>query len=79
MGYLRRTSNYPKRIALSNPTHMMSIANLVAIGMEILRIDCGCSLDKEFTKLICMNPLMTLYLTINQVYSCHGCVYVPLT
>ena len=39
MEYLRRTSNYPKRITLSDPTHMMSIADLVAIGMEILRIN----------------------------------------
>ena len=58
---------------------MMSMASPVAIGVETLRIDCGCSLDKEFTKLICTNPLMTLYLTVNQVDLCHGCVYGPLT
>ena len=56
MGYSRRTSNYPERIALSNPTHMMSMAYPIAIGVETLRIDSGCSLEKEFTELICMNP-----------------------
>ena len=56
VGYLRRTSNYLERIALSNPTHMMSLVDLVVIGCEILRIDSECSLEKEFTELICMNP-----------------------
>ena len=56
MGYSRRTSNYLERIALSNPTHMMSMDNHVAIDVETLRIDSECSLEKEFTKLICMNP-----------------------
>ena len=56
MGYSRRTSNYPERIALSNPSHMMSIADLIAIGVDTLRIDSGCSLEIEFTKLIRMNP-----------------------
>ena len=60
MGYSRRASNYPERIALSNPTHMMSMADLVAIGVETLRINSGCSLEKEFTKLIIMNPLMVI-------------------
>ena len=50
------TSNYPKRIALSNPSHMMSITDPIAISVETLRIDSGCSLEKEFTELICMNP-----------------------
>ena len=79
MGYSRRTSNYPKRIALSNPSHMMSMVDLIAISVETLRIDSGCSLEKEFTELICMNPSMVLYLTINQVDSCHNCVCGPLT
>ena len=56
MGYSRRTSNNPERIALSNPNHMMSMADPIAIGVETLRIDSGCSLEKEFTKLIRMNP-----------------------
>ena len=56
MGYSIRTSNYPERIALSNQTHMMSMTDHVAIGVETLRIDSGRSLEKEFTKLIRMNP-----------------------
>ena len=60
MGYSRRTSNYPERIALSNTTHTMSMADPIAIGVETLRIDSGCSLEKEFTELICMNPWMVL-------------------
>ena len=56
MGYLIRTSNYPERIVLSNPTHMMRMADPITIVVETLRIDSGCSLDKEFTELICMNP-----------------------
>ena len=56
MGHSRRTSNYPERIALSSPTHMMSMVDPIAIGVETLRIDSGCSLEKEFTELIRMNP-----------------------
>ena len=56
MGYSRRTLNDPERITLSNPTHMMSMADPIAIGVETLRIDNGCSLEKEFTELIRMNP-----------------------
>ena len=56
MGYLRRTSNYPERIALSNPSHMMSKADPIAISVETLRIDSGCSLEKEYTELIHMKP-----------------------
>ena len=79
MGYSRRTSNYPERIALSNSTHMMSMTHPIAIGVETLMIDSGCSLEKEFTELIRMNPSMVLYLTVNQFDSCHGCVCGPLT
>ena len=56
MGYSRRTLNYLERIALSNPSHMMSMADPITICVEILRIDSGCSLEKEFTELIRMNP-----------------------
>ena len=56
MGYSRRTSNYPERITLFNPTHLMSMTDPLAIGVEILRIDRGCFLEKEFTELIHMNP-----------------------
>ena len=55
MGYLRGTSYYTERITLFDPTHMMSMADRVAISMETLRIDSGYSLTKEFTELICMN------------------------
>ena len=56
MGYSRRTSNYPEKITLSNPSHMMSMTDPIAIGVETLMIDSGCSLEKEFTELIRMNP-----------------------
>ena len=51
MGYSRRTSNYPERISLSDLTHMMSMVDLVAIGVETPKIDSGCSLEKEFTEI----------------------------
>ena len=56
MGYLRRTSSYLERIILFDLTHMMSMADLVAISVETLKIESGCSLEKEFTELIRMNP-----------------------
>ena len=56
MGYSRRTSNYPERIALSNLSHMMSMADPIAIGMETPRIDSGFSLEKKFSGLIRMIP-----------------------
>ena len=46
MGYSRGTSNYPEIIVLSDLTHMMSMADLVAIGVETLRIESGCSFEK---------------------------------
>ena len=54
MGYSRRTLNYPERIILCNPTHMMSMADPLAISVETLSIDSGCCLEKEFTELIRM-------------------------
>ena len=56
MGYYTTTLNYPKRIFLSNPIYMMSTADPVAIGVDTLKIDNECSLEKEFTELIHMNP-----------------------
>ena len=56
MEYSIRTLNYPERSILSNQTHMMSMADLVTIDIEILKTNSGCSLEKEFTKLIHMNP-----------------------
>ena len=55
MGYSRSTSNYLERITLSNPTHMMIIADPIAINVETLWIDSGCYFEKEFTELIRMN------------------------
>ena len=56
MGYSKGTLNYPKRIALYDLTHIMSMVDLVAISVETLRTNSGCFLEKEFIKLICMNP-----------------------
>ena len=39
-------SNYLERITLSNLTHMMSMADIIAIGVETLMIDSGWSLEK---------------------------------
>ena len=55
-----RTSNYLDRIVLSNPTHMMSMVDLIAIDVKTLRIYSGCSLDKEFIELIYINLLMII-------------------
>ena len=79
MGYSRGTSNYPKRIILSDLTHRMTMTDLVAIVVETLRIESVCSLKKKFTELIHMNSLIVLYLNVNQVDSCYGCVYGLLT
>ena len=56
MRYSRRTLNYLERITLSNLTLVMSMADPMAISVETPIIDSGCSLEEEFTKLICINP-----------------------
>ena len=56
MRYLRRTSNYLERITLSNSIHMMSMVDPIAIDVETPKIDSGCSLKKEFTESIHINP-----------------------
>ena len=56
MGYSRRISKYLKRITLSDLTHKMSMVDPLAISVETPMIDNRCSLEKEFTELICMNP-----------------------
>ena len=58
---------------------MMSMSDLVAISVENLGIDSGYSLEKDFTKLICMNPLIVLYRIVNEGDSCHNYIYGPLT
>ena len=60
MGYSRRTSNYPEIIALYDLTHVMSMVDPTAISVATQKRDSGCSLEKEFTKLIRMNPGMVL-------------------
>ena len=50
MGYLIRTSNYLERITLFDLTHMMSMVDLIAIGVKTLMIDSVCSLEKEFNE-----------------------------
>ena len=52
MGYLRRKLNYLERITLCDLAHMMSMANHIAIGVESLRIDSWCSLEKDLTESI---------------------------
>ena len=56
MGYLRGTSNDLERIAQFDLIHMMSMTDPIAITVETPRICNKCSLEKEFTELICMNP-----------------------
>ena len=50
---VKGTSNYLRGITLS---HMTSMADPIAIGVETLRIYSGCSLEKEFIELIRVNP-----------------------
>ena len=76
MRYSRRASNYLERRTISDLTHMMSMADPVAIGVETPRIDIGCSLEKEFTELI-----HEWYYTKFSIKLIHviGCVRGPLT
>ena len=48
MRYSRQTSNYLKRILPCDLTNMISMTDHVAIGIETLRIDSGCSLDYKY-------------------------------
>ena len=52
MGYSRGILNYPERIVLSDPTHMMSMDDYVVISVETLRKDSGCCLENEFIDMI---------------------------
>ena len=58
---------------------MISMIDLVDIGVETRRINSMCYLEKEFTELIRINPLMILYLIFSQVDSCHSCLCGHLT
>ena len=55
MRYSKGTLNYLKIIVLSNPTHVMSMDDPVAISVETQMIDSVCYLEKDFTELIRMN------------------------
>ena len=55
MGYSRRTLNYPERITLSDMNNMINMVDPVVIVVKTLRINSGCSFEKEFIKLIRMN------------------------
>ena len=59
------TSNYPKIIILYDHTRIVIITDPIVISMKTLRINSTCSLEKELTELIRMNPLIVLYLTVN--------------
>ena len=54
-GIFEKDIDYHEIIILYDLTHMMSIVDPVAIGVETQRIDSGYSLEKEFTELIHMN------------------------
>ena len=58
---------------------MRTMIDFMAIDVETLRIDSGCSLEKEFTELIRTNLWMILCQTVDQVNSCHGCLRGLLT
>ena len=49
---------YLESIAVSDPIHMMSMVDLVAINVETPMIDSGCSFEKEFNEFIHMDPCM---------------------
>ena len=78
MRYSIRISNYPIRIALSNLTRMMCVVDHLAICVEILKIDSGCFLDKEFNELIRMNinelSIKLIHVTIMSVVLEDKCV-----
>ena len=56
VGYSRRTLNYREIITLFDLIHLITMVDLVVISVERRNIDCGCSLEKEFTESIHMNP-----------------------
>ena len=41
------TFNYLEKISLSDPTHMMNVADLIACDVETPRIDGGYSIKKS--------------------------------
>ena len=53
--------------------------DLIAIGVETLRIDSMSYLEREFTELFHIYLSIVLYINVNQVDSCHICICGPLT
>ena len=56
MEYSRKILSYLERTSQYDTTHMMSMTDPIVISVKILRIYSGCSMEKDFTKLIYMNP-----------------------
>ena len=56
MRYLRKTSNYLQRIILFDSTSMMSMIDLITIGIKTPRIDSGYYVEEEFIELTYKNP-----------------------
>ena len=79
MRYLRWTSNYIKIRVLFSFESYDEYSDPIATDVKTSRIDNGCSLEKESTKLIGINPSIVLYIIINQVHSCHKFVHSPST
>ena len=72
MAYSIRISNYPNRITLHYLAHIMSMTNLMVIDVKRPKKYSEKSLEKEFIKLILMNPLKVLNLIVNQINAYHG-------
>ena len=68
------TLNYPEKITTFDPAYTMSMVDPIVIDVKIQRIDNG--YFSENNELIHVNPRMVLYLTINQVDSCHDYKYI---
>ena len=64
MRYSRKTSKHLERIKLFDPTHIICMADSIAVSVETLRIDSGYSLEKEFTELICMIYVAVVYVIL---------------
>ena len=54
-------------MAISDQTHVISMTDIVSISMERPKVDSEYPLEKEPTRLICINPNMILYLSVNHV------------
>ena len=51
----RKITKYLEKLVLYDPTHMNGIVDPMIHSTETSKIEGRCSLEKEFTKLICMN------------------------